>query len=480
MPRPKTNYTELVHQIVRDSQEPLGFDEIFRRVGQLAPVTTKNPKGTVRSAITQSNLIVPLGDGTYGWKYRVITGSVLRLSLYPADLQGGRIEFNAELIEALFPAFFGSGKRQDRAPIQLILPNDERTVMSLEMLGPIIWGTRGTVEFWSWLKPLKPQVGDALIFRVLNGDAREYTVEFELRSQRDEAVIAERNDELMQRVEAFLERNPRGTLPSRIVSQLMGQGFYKHPVPPDGFEELWAQRGGVSAPGKAQVRSRTVFIGAGIEITTDETVEDFLLGLALRPAKTKHQPAAQERGTPTDLVYQLKVTLKGSHPPIWRRLQVRGDIPLSRLHRVLQIAMGWTDSHMHQFRVGARYYGVPDREFGDSETLDERRFQLIQIAQTDKARFIYEYDFGDSWEHDIAIEKIFKPDGALQHPMCLAGKRACPPEDVGGVWGYERFLQVIQDPDDPEHEDLLEWIGGEFDPEAFDLEGVNALLKRVK
>lgn len=480
MPRPKTNYTELVHQIVRDSPEPLGFDEIFRRVGALTPVTTKNPKGTIRSAITQSNLIVALVDGTYGWKYRVITGSVLRLSLYPADLQGGRIEFNAELIEALFPAFFGSGKRQDRGPIQLILPNGERTVMSLEMFGPSIWGTKGTVEFWNWLKPLKPQVGDALIFHVLNGDAREYTVEFEPRSQRDETVIAERNDELMQRVEAFLERNPRGTLPSRIVSQLLGQGFYKHPVPPDGFEELWAQRGGGSAPGNAQVRSRTMFIGAGIEFTTDETVEDSVFGLAVRPTKTKHEPTEQERGTPTDLVYQLKVTLKGSHPPIWRRLQVRGDIPLARLHRILQIAMGWTDSHMHQFRVGARYYGVPDREFGDLETLDERRFPLNQIAQTDKARFIYEYDFGDSWEHEIAVEKILKPDQAREHAVCLAGKRACPPEDVGGVWGYERFLQVIQDPADPEHEDLLEWNGGEFDPEAFDLTGVNALLKRVK
>lgn len=480
MPRPKTNYTELVHQIVRDSPEPLGFDDLFRRVNELAPVTTKNPKGTIRSAITQSSLIVPLGDGRYGWKYRVMTGSVVRLSLYPADLQSGRIEFNAELIEALVPAFFGSGKRQDRTAIQLILPNGERTVMSLEMLGPGIWGVRGTVEFWNWLKPLNPHVGDALIFHVLNGDAREYSVEFELRRQRNETVIAERNDELMQRADAFLERNPRGTTPARIVSQLLGQGFYKHPVPPDGFEELWAQRGGGSAPGKAQVRSRTMFIGAGIEIMSDETGEDSLFGLAVRPAKTTHHAPVQERGTPTDLVYQLKVTLKGSHPPIWRRLQVRGDIPLSRLHRVLQIVMGWTDSHLHQFRVGARYYGVTDREFGDSETLDERRFQLSQIAQTDKARFIYEYDFGDSWEHEIAVEKIFKPDQALKHPLCLAGKRACPPEDVGGVWGYERFLQVIQDLDDPEHEELLEWIGGEFDPEAFDLEGVNGLLKRVK
>lgn len=478
MPRPKLNYTQLVHQIVRDSQEPLTFDEIFRRVNELAPVLTKNPKATIRSTLTQSDLIVSLGNGKYGWKYRVITGSLLRLSLYPTDLKSGRIEFPTDLIEALFPAFFESGKRQDRAPIQLLLPTGERTTLSVELIQPSIWGTKGTVEFWDWLKQQSPQVGDALLFTVVNGKTREYAVAFQRRSERAESAIAERNAELMQRVDAFMERNPRGTTPARIVSQLLGEGFYKHPIPPDAFEEVWAQRGGGPVPGKAHVRSHTVFIGAGIEITADERADDFLFGLAGRPAKTTRSKL--EPGVPTDLVYQLRVTLKDSHPPIWRRLHVRGDITLSRLHRVLQIAMGWTDSHLHQFRVGARYYGVPDREFGDSETLDERRIQLNQIAQTDKARFIYEYDFGDSWEHEIVVEKIFKPEHALQHPICLAGKRACPPEDVGGVWGYEHFLQVIRDPKDPEHEELLEWIGGEFDPDTFDLEAVNPLLAKVK
>ncbi len=479
MPRAKTNYTELVHRIIRDSQESLAFEEIFRRVNELAPVTTKHPKGTIRSAITQSSLIVSHGDGTYGWKFRVINGSILRLSLYESDLKTGRVGLTSELIEALFPAFFGAGKRQDRAPIQLRLSNGSTAEWTLEMIQPGRWGTKGSVEFWNWFKPLGARVGDALIFRVVDGDARDYAVEFQPRAERDESSIAHRNDELLQLVDTYLERNPRGAAVSGITSHLLGIGFYKHPVPPDAFEELWAQRSGGPAPGKAKTRHGILFISPEMEMTVQDTLNDFLGGLGIRSTtiRTLPQPApAALSGT----VYQLKVTLRDTHPPIWRRIQLRGDMRLSQLHRVLQIAMGWTDSHLHQFRVGGRYYGIPDREFGDSETINESRIRLNQIAQTDKARFVYEYDFGDSWEHEISVEKIFKPAQLLKHPVCVAGKRACPPEDVGGIWGYEHFLQVVRDPGDPEQEDLLEWIGGEFDPEAFDLDAVNRALARIK
>ncbi len=479
MPRAKTNYTELVHQVVRDSEEPLGFDEIFRRVNQLMHVTTKNPKGTIRSAITQSKLIVSPGDGTYGWKYRVINGSVLRLSLYDADLKSGRIEFTAELNEALFLAFFGSGTRQDRAPIQLHLPNGMITPIALEMTQPGRWGTKGSIEFWNWFKSLGARVGDGLIFRVLDGAARAYAVEFQPRTERDEHTIAQRNDELLQKVDAYLEHNQRGALASGIVSHLLGIGWYKHPVPPDAFEELWAQRNGGPAPGNARTRPGIVFISPGMEMTIQDTLNDFLAGLALHTTPTRARVNAPPAAL-SDTVYQLKVTLKDTHPPVWPRIQVRGDIRLSQLHRVLQIAMGWSDSHLHQFRVGGQYYGVPDREFGDSETIPKSRVQLNQIAQTDKARFYYEYDFGDSWEHEIAVEKIFKPASEFKHPLCLAGKRACPPEDVGGTPGYENFLEVLAQHDNPERQELVEWIGGEFDSETFDVESVNAQLKRIK
>lgn len=177
-------------------------------------------------------------------------------------------------------------------------------------------------------------------------------------------------------------------------------------------------------------------------------------------------------------IYQLKVTLRGIRPPIWRRFQVRGDVTLARLHHVLQVAMGWTDSHLHQFRVGREVYGVPDPEDFDwgPPVRDERRVKLSSVLRAEKARMVYQYDFGDDWEHDVRVEKILPPDPAAEAAVCVAGRRACPPEDCGGVWGYENLLGALADPNDPERAEMLEWLGGSWDAEEFDPVTVNELL----
>jgi hypothetical protein len=187
----------------------------------------------------------------------------------------------------------------------------------------------------------------------------------------------------------------------------------------------------------------------------------------------------RQRPSAAPVVYQLKVMLKRLRPPIWRRIQVTGDTNLFKLHRVLQVVMGWTDSHLYQFIVRGSYYGMPHPDFG-FDVRDEKRVALAAIASSLKAKFTYEYDFGDSWEHEILVEKMLPPDQGVYYPICLTGKRACPPEDCGGVWGYAGFLEAIQDPDHPEHEDMLEWVGGSFDPEAFDLDTVNRALRRIR
>jgi hypothetical protein len=183
-------------------------------------------------------------------------------------------------------------------------------------------------------------------------------------------------------------------------------------------------------------------------------------------------------------VFQLKVTLKGSKPPIWRRILVRGSTTLPRLHRCLQIVMDWADYHLHLFVVRDAYrgeitYGEPDPEYGDDGTRNEKRIRLDRIVAEPKDRFVYEYDFGDGWEHNIVVEKVLPPDPKARYPVCLTGKRASPPEDVGGIWGYYEFLEAIADPAHPEHQEKLDWIGGSFDPEEFDLETTNALLKAL-
>jgi len=186
---------------------------------------------------------------------------------------------------------------------------------------------------------------------------------------------------------------------------------------------------------------------------------------------------AAERSTNVP-IYQIKVTLRDSKPPIWRRILVQSDITLGELHHIIQAVMGWWDYHLHQFIVGQTYYGVPHPDYDFMDMRDESEVRLNQIADAG-AKFVYEYDFGDGWEHVLLVEKVLRPEKGQRYPVCIKGKRACPPEDVGGMWGYYSYLEAIQDPDHPEHEDLLQWRGG-FDPEAFDLDEVNTALSGLE
>ena len=182
----------------------------------------------------------------------------------------------------------------------------------------------------------------------------------------------------------------------------------------------------------------------------------------------------------TDIpIYQLKITLRNSRPPIWRRVLVPGNFTLDKLHQVIQAAMGWDDAHLHQFIVDGSYFSIPSPEDWEP-AIDERRFKLQDIAPTVKRKFTYEYDFGDSWEHVILVEKILLAEAGATYPVCVKGKRACPPEDVGGIWGYASFLEAIADPEHEEHDSYLEWVSDDFAPEEFDLEEVNEMLGRIK
>lgn len=188
-------------------------------------------------------------------------------------------------------------------------------------------------------------------------------------------------------------------------------------------------------------------------------------------AKTPDKPKTNK---PTQ-VYQLKITLKDARPPIWRRVLAPDNLTLNQLHQVIQVAMGWYDAHLHEFEIAGVSYGSPDFDFG-IDMKDDNRVRLSQVIGKNTKRFRYTYDFGDDWVHVIEVEKVLPYEQGRIYPFCLAGKRSCPPEDVGGVWGYESFLATISDPSDPEHEEMLEWVGGEFDPEEFDIEEVNAIF----
>jgi hypothetical protein len=178
-------------------------------------------------------------------------------------------------------------------------------------------------------------------------------------------------------------------------------------------------------------------------------------------------------------IYQIKVTLLGTKPPIWRRLQVPADLTLAQLHDVLQIAMGWEDGHMHEFRIGQRRFGRP--EPGDPfmrmpRTESERTARLSAVLGRAGAKMIYAYDFGDSWDHGIVLEKQLPVDPNTTYPACIDGKLACPPEDCGGIPGFYDLLDALADPNHERHEELSDWIGDDFDPQAFSLDAVNRRL----
>jgi hypothetical protein len=176
--------------------------------------------------------------------------------------------------------------------------------------------------------------------------------------------------------------------------------------------------------------------------------------------------------------YVFKVKLLDIKPIIWRRFQVPGPISLYKLHKILQVVMGWDDYHLYEFLIGQERFSESDPEY--PEIKNARRIKLCNILTTVKTKLIYTYDFGDNWEHEITVEKIIPSEQELKYPICLGGKRACPPEDCGSSSGYDRLLRIIRNPSDKEYKEMMKWLGGSYDPEYFDLEKVNQSLRAIR
>ncbi|MEE9441263.1 MAG: plasmid pRiA4b ORF-3 family protein [candidate division Zixibacteria bacterium] len=178
----------------------------------------------------------------------------------------------------------------------------------------------------------------------------------------------------------------------------------------------------------------------------------------------------------SDKIYQIKISLLDIKPLIWRRVAVSGNVTLAKLHKIIQTVMGWENYHLHEFRYKGVVYAVPDPEFDNVDVVDDRKAKLSRMIKEPKQQFSYTYDFGDGWGHRLLVEKISDPEPEITYPICMGGERACPPEDCGGTYGYENFLEAIGDLGHEEHETMLEWIGGEFDANEFSVEETNEIL----
>jgi hypothetical protein len=203
--------------------------------------------------------------------------------------------------------------------------------------------------------------------------------------------------------------------------------------------------------------------------------------------------------SPTPRARQLRITLLGTKPKIWRRVLLPADVSLGDLHAVIQVAMGWEDAHLHEFTrrgkkltrkeedelrrradkldvdlrelTGERTFSDPSFELEFAE--DEFAVQLAEVAPAARSKLSYLYDMGDSWEHEVLVEKLIEPEPGTPILQCLGGEGACPPEDSGGVWGYYDKLDALKDPDHEIHDEAVDWLGDDFDPDAFDVARVN-------
>jgi hypothetical protein len=181
------------------------------------------------------------------------------------------------------------------------------------------------------------------------------------------------------------------------------------------------------------------------------------------------------RVTAKTKIFEIEIVLQDVQPPVSRRVQVPGEASLAVLHEVVQSAMGWTNSHLHEFEVDGGRYGLPDPDWGGRTVADEAKVKLFRLVGPGD-RLNYVYDFGDNWSHTLTVEKIVTPEPGVRYPRCVSGRRACPPEDVGGPWGYDELGAALADPSHPDHDERTEWMGGSFDPARFDLEEVNRAL----
>lgn len=248
------------------------------------------------------------------------------------------------------------------------------------------------------------------------------------------------------------------------------------------LNKLNGELGRAAADARSPHKQRLIAVLAKVgKILAEENVEENVEARGGISQSVPDKQRAKERALGRNTVYQFKITLLRLNPPIWRRIQVQ-ECMLDGLHEHIQTAMGWTNSHLHEFNIHGNVYGDPqllDDGFEDFKCIDSTRITLSRILPKTGKRFAfeYEYDFGDEWTHEVLFEGMPPLDTKAEYPLCLEGERACPPEDCGGIWGYRAFWEVLSDPEHEEHESMLDWCGGPFDFDAFD---PKAATKRMK
>lgn len=358
MPR-RINFTQLAHQVVQQSPEPLTVNEIIERVNAITPITTKNPKQTIRNAISQSSLIISTGDGRYGWKMRLLNGSILRHTIQEAELADGVLYWDEDLRDALWPTFFAPQKYQDRSPVSVELPDGTATALILEHFIYKTWGTHATPAFWRWFQTLGAKAGDHLIFRVIDGVDKRYAVTFEPRGARDEAAVEARNQAIVEAARKRASR-PHGASIWNLTTHLLATGMYRHPVPPDPISELWNEDvrmgQGEGDPSTESQSDSALMVSAlfGQPLQTYDYENPPDLPREYDPDQGIRRPRKSRlarRGSVQSTI--LRVSHR-SMQEVWRDLELAEDNTLEDLHLLIQRAYSWWDDHLYSFFLSGK------------------------------------------------------------------------------------------------------------------------------
>jgi hypothetical protein len=436
MPTKETSFTQLAHDVVQAAPAPLPFAEIVDRVNKIRPIPTKNPKQTIRGVIGQSQMIVSTGDGRYGWKPRLANGAVIRHTIQAAETAQNRLYWDRDLWGALWPTFSAPSAYNDRSPAQVALPTGTQSDFALDMFSPGTWGTPATAGFWDWFHGLGAAPGDHLLFTVIDGEARQYQVVFQPRAARDEPAIAARNQALIE-IGLKLGQRPYSITSWDLTTYLLATGFYRHPVPPDPFSELWSD----------EIMTRLLYgeeeAPPSVPQKADRLVSDFFGQPA--PAYDYENPPALPREYDPDygrrharqsrkahrgsvVAYTLRVNHRAL-PEVWRDIELAEDNTLEDLHLTIQSAFGWNDDHLYSFFLSSKRDGSV--EIGSPWSDTAWHTHQVEMAQLDLAEgrsFLYFFDYGDSHEFDITVLAVNELAPKANYPRILNYHGQAPPQ----------------------------------------------------
>jgi hypothetical protein len=443
----KISFADLAHQVVQNSLEPLPFNEILYRVQAIHPITTKNPKQTIRGAISQSRLIVPTGDGRYGWKPRLINGSVLRLTLSEDDFSREAVEISEEVRDSLWPTFFEIQKRSDRSPVHLELPAGQITDVALVHLKERDWGMHSP-ELHHWLLSLHPRTADHLIVRVMDGEAKRYAVTFESRATRDETTIAARNQSVVQAAVDFLRKRSYNAPIWDTTAHLLATGQYKHPIPPDPLSEIYTEDVWGPIVEEKEARGGWSWTHTGPE--ADDLVSQLFAFIEKRASSaansydvdnppdlpSEYQPGPNRRARPSRKAQTDRVktyTLRVNHralPKVWRDIEIAEDQNLEDLHLTIQQAYDWMDDHLYSFFMSGKEHDRSS-EIGSPGSESNRHTHQMTIESLElipEKKFLYLFDYGDNHEFDVTVLSINPQASKGKYPKIIAKQGKAPPQ----------------------------------------------------